>query len=152
MKILISISLIVLFVSCINQGDLKPIVPLYIIHANSSKVWVLDELWKGNTNTAPTLQNQKKAFIFFDNHNVYIQPYIYLGGHKGKKAKFSLKIDKEYKDTVFTLEYKNDVTLNFKLIKITQKSMRLLKIENKYERQRASSSEVWVLNTLPNPF
>ena len=65
MKVIISISLLFILYGCISESNLKPVIPMQIIHSNSSKVWVLDSETVGKDEKTPEIQDFKTAFIFY---------------------------------------------------------------------------------------
>jgi hypothetical protein len=123
--------LLLLCFSCIDKSRLKPIVPEHVLHAHSSKVWILKEMKVGDTDTSPARQEATPTLTFFDDDFVYEQELINLGGMFGRKAQYALRIDQETKDTVLSFYYKDSgVSKYFNVKNLEYKSLTLESQDN----------------------
>jgi len=98
--------LVILCFSCIDKSSLKPIVPEHVLHAHSSKVWVLKEMTVGDIDHSPKRKEATPTLTFFDDDFVYEQELINLGGMFGRKAQYALRIDQASNDTILSFYYK----------------------------------------------
>jgi hypothetical protein len=74
--------------SCVHDYELKPINPHYIFHQNSSKVWLINKLWKDKNDFSPKKFDDKEIIIFHQSKTCFIHKIKEFGKNKGKKADF----------------------------------------------------------------
>lgn len=100
MRLLLSIALLSgIFSSCVHDGQLKPLDPYYVFHDNSSKVWLINHLYKDGEDFAPLSTNYKEVLIFHKSKVCYVHKLREIGEKSGKKADFML--DSENKEMRF---------------------------------------------------
>lgn len=120
------IVLIFTFFGCIDKDSLKPIIPYHVLHANSSKVWILQERIVEGKVVSPQLRERKRTFTFFDDLEVFEQEMVHLGNNYGLSAAYSMSLDEKTKDTMLNFFYShNTKNLTFKVKEIGYKTLRL---------------------------
>ena len=126
MKKLIAISLILHLFGCIDESSLKPIIPYHVLHANSSKVWILQKRFVNGEDIAPQLRERKRTFTFFDDLQLVEQEMVHLGSNYGLLASYSIRIDESMRDTLLNFYYTNhNKKLKFKVKEIGYKILKL---------------------------
>lgn len=98
--------MVILLVSaCIDEADMKPVVPYSLIHGNSSKVWILEEIIdkEGETRSNQIHQN-KLTYTFFDSNYFVLQKMIHFGTPVGEKGSFSCYL--ENGEIILRLDFK----------------------------------------------
>lgn len=133
--------IVIFLTNCINKDSLKPILPSHLLHSNSSKVWVLNQHILNKNEVSPSLRENKKALILFDNLEFIEQELIHLGSNIGRTGQYSLALT-ENSDTIFNLFYSDSKSfIKYKVKYISVKELTLLKSES-------DSSEVLFYHTL----
>lgn len=132
---------------CISESNLKPILPMQIIHSNSAKVWVLESKIIENEETAPKTHDFKTTYIFYNNGEFLEQKMVHLGSKKGLQGVYSLNITPENQDTLFRLTYKSRVNRTFYLKSCSSEKM----ILQEAEIDAIKKDNFWILKTLPKP-
>lgn len=125
--------IVFIFTSCIDESQLKPVVPFSLIHGNSSKVWLLDEIeYPSGEVLVSQIHQNKLTYTFFSNQSFVIQKLIQFGTPLGEKGTFNCYIDQQ--DTIFRMDYKNRGKELFKIQKLSNESFyfQSLKSENIY--------------------
>lgn len=126
MNKLFIIGLILTFIGCIDKSSLKPIIPYHVLHANSSKVWILQKRIVEGKDISPQMRERKRTFTFFDDLQLFEQEMVHLGSNFGLLASYSLNIDGKNQDTLLNFYYtSNNNQLKFKVKEIGFKSLRL---------------------------
>lgn len=143
-KLFVIITLVVLQ-GCIAKSNLKPIVPGYVIHSNSSKIWLVDEIIESNKNLAPLLKERKTTFTFFEDNTIFIQPLGKLGTHVGEKGSYSFSFEPKVQDTLLAIYLENKEQIKFQVKRITDKKMDLIFTADEV-------SQEWRLISYPKPF
>jgi hypothetical protein len=131
MQKLLIIAIILILVGCIDESSLKPIIPYHVLHANSSKVWILQNRIVDGEDLAPQLRERKRTFTLFDDLQLFEQEMVHLGSNYGLLASYSMGIDEETQDTLFNIYYTNhNKKLKFKIKEIGYKTLVLQPITN----------------------
>ena len=133
------------FHACISKDNLKPIVPGYVIHSNSSKIWLVDQLIEEDKNLAPKLNERKTTFTFFEDNTVFVQPLGKLGTHIGEKGSYSFNFEPNAQDTLLRIYLENKEHIKFQVKSITDKKMNLLFTADEVTQE-------WRLISYPKPF
>lgn len=79
--------------ACVPDSQLKTIEPYYIFHDNSSKVWLVQHLYKDGKDFSPISRKYKDIFTFHQSGNCYVQRMCTFGDEPGRKAYFVLNSD-----------------------------------------------------------
>lgn len=120
------IGLILTFFGCVDKRSLNPILPYHVLHANSSKVWILQNRLVDGEDIAPQLRDRKGTFTFFDDLQCVEQEMVHLGSNYGLLASYSMHIDESTRDTLLNLYYTNhNKKLKFKVKEIGYKTLKL---------------------------
>ena len=85
--------------SCVHDYELKPIDPSCIFHANNSKVWLINHLFKEGKDFAPLSMKYKEMLVFHKSGYCYF--YQVLNFQNGHHKKADYKIDKSSKQIQF---------------------------------------------------
>jgi hypothetical protein len=94
-----------LFSACIDEADMKPVVPYSLIHGNSSKVWILDEIVEKDGNIKSNQIHQNKlTYTFFDTNYFALQKMIHFGTPVGQKGTFTCYM--ENGEVILRLDFK----------------------------------------------
>jgi hypothetical protein len=94
----------VFFISCSDHYTLDPLPIEPLLHDGNSKLWVIDQILKGEKKLAPQVNMQKDVLIFYENGNCMVQPMSTIGDIVGKKGAY-----KAYpEDSTLTLYFKNE--------------------------------------------
>jgi hypothetical protein len=126
MNKLLIIGLILTFIGCIDKSSLKPIIPYHVLHANSSKVWILQKRIVEGKDISPQMRERKRTFTFFDDLQLVEQEMVHLGSNFGLLASYSLNVDEQNQDTLLNIYYTNhNKKLKFKVKEIGFKTLRL---------------------------
>jgi hypothetical protein len=126
MNKLFIIGLILTFIGCIDKSSLKPIIPYHVLHANSSKVWILQKRIVEGKDISPQMRERKRTFTFFDDLQLFEQEMVHLGSNFGLLASYSLNVDEKNQDTLLNIYYTNhNKKLKFKVKEIGFKTLRL---------------------------
>ena len=126
MQKLLIITLVLTLFGCIDESSLKPIIPYHVLHANSSKVWILQKRIVDGEDVAPQLRERKRTFTFFDDLQLFEQEMVHLGSNYGLLASYSMNIDENTKDTLLNIYYTNhNKKLKFKVKEIGYKTLLL---------------------------
>jgi hypothetical protein len=137
-----------LFLGCISESSLKPIVPMQILHSNSAKVWVLESNVVNDVEKSPRTRDFQTAFILYNDGEFIEQKMVHLGSSKGKLGFYSLSISPETNDTLFVLNYKkNNQNMSFHLKKVTSMEIYLEEVV----QQDTDEQRFWTLKSLPKP-
>lgn len=103
-KSLIVVVLLLFLLSCVHDTQLKPLDPYYVFHDNSSKVWLIDHLYQNHTDHAPLSTVYKEVIIFHKSKVCYVHKLRQIGEIPGKKADFTLDIEKKELRMIFNKE------------------------------------------------
>jgi|GEM_PF-685547 len=76
--------------SCVPDSQLKTLEPYYIFHDNSSKVWLVQHVYKQGKDFAPLSNKYKDIFTFHHSNYCYVQRMCTFGDEPGRKAYFAL--------------------------------------------------------------
>lgn len=139
MKPVVVILLTLLLGSCINEGDLRPVIPIQLINSNSAKTWIKTGHLIKNKNTAPRLNELRTTYTFYHDGTFREQQMIHLGSNKGRVGRFNLSITKQ-QDTLLRLYYHLAEDVEFKIKHIDSRSLKI---------QR--DSVLWILETMEPP-
>lgn len=139
MKFVVIILLSLLISSCINERDLRPIIPIELINANSAKTWIKTGHIVKNQNAAPRLNELRKTFTFYHDGTFREQQMIHLGSNKGRVGRFNLGITKQ-QDTLLRLYYHLAEDIELQIKHIDSRSMKIQK-----------DSATWILETMEPP-
>lgn len=120
MRIFVFVIIAFIFNACVHDYQYKRIEPYYILNDNSSKVWLIDQMYKNNKNHAPLSLKYKTLIVFHDSRNCFLYQVQDLGENPGKKATYSLDITK--KELEFTFK---DGTWRFKIDVLNEKQLLL---------------------------
>jgi hypothetical protein len=92
------------FTSCVPDFQLKDIEPYYIFHDNSSKVWLINHLYKNKVDEVPISVEFKKIIVFHSDRDCYIYNVNKIIEGSGRKASFFLDI----KNKKLSIEFNNE--------------------------------------------
>lgn len=146
MRLFLFIAACCSLLGCIEKSTLKPIVPYHVLHANSSKVWILESRQVDGEEQAPQLRERKRVFTFFDDMEVFEQEMVHLGSNYGLLASYSMQIGEQEKDTLLNLYYLSNTRKRyFKVTEIGYKELHLEVIPSD------SIKEEWLLIPLNKP-
>ncbi|MGV3630995.1 MAG: hypothetical protein ACO1O6_07305 [Bacteroidota bacterium] len=95
---------LLLLTACVHDSQYKTVEPYYVLHGNSSKVWVIDHVYSEGKDHSPLSLNYKKMIVFHSNGYCYVHEIKSLGGKPGKRAMFYLSMDKRRLD----IQFKNE--------------------------------------------
>lgn len=95
----------ILFLSaCVHDYELKPIDPSFVFHCNSSKVWIINHLYKDKKDFAPLSLKYKEMIIFHKTGNCFFyQVNQFQNGHS-RKADFEMNQSNDH----ITFSFKKD--------------------------------------------
>lgn len=124
MKYLILLIAPLLLYSCINEDALKTNFPIYSLHGNSAKVWVLSASSPPNDKNVRAMDEYRKCFIFYANDRFREQELIHLGSTKGYIGKYRIDEDQNG-NTVLKLYYANQENKHFVVESISDISLSL---------------------------
>ena len=118
---------ITLFVSsCVHEYQYKRVEPYYVFHANSSKVWVINHIYKNNIDLSPLSLKYKKVFIFHKSGAFYEYDIKQLGEKRNYSGLFYLNIE----DKKIEFHLKKEIC-SFKIEEITEEKIVLSPIKGK---------------------
>lgn len=107
--------------ACVHDSQYKSVEPYYVLHDNSSKVWVIDHIYQSNGNDrAPLSLQYKKLLIFHHTGYCYVHEIKTLGQKRGKRGLFDLNIDQKKLE----IQFKNE-TWSFHIDYIGEKKIGL---------------------------
>lgn len=132
--------------ACINTDNLKPLVPEYLLHANSSKVWLVENITQNEKIISPLLKERKLTLTFFEDRSVYFQKLIHLGSHNATKAIYSLRINDAQADTTLSFYFEKEEAMEFQVNYISHKKLILTQ-----KHEVDSLVKHWKLVNLPKP-
>ncbi|MCE3295741.1 MAG: hypothetical protein K0R65_1455 [Crocinitomicaceae bacterium] len=95
---------LLLLTACVHDSQYKTIEPYYVLHDNSSKVWLIDHVYSGGKDHSPLSLNYKKLFVFHNSGYCYVHEIKNLGEKRGKRGMFYLDIDKHRLEILFKNE------------------------------------------------
>lgn len=130
---------IVLF-ACIQESELKPIVPESLIHSNSSKIWILDTVIKNDSIISPMLLSHKTTLTFFEDGEIFFQTYKNLGSTQGIKGRYTITIPS---DSILHLSFSENDSKYFYIKQASNTSLKL---------QQKSENINWYLKAYQKPF
>lgn len=139
------LSLCLVLCSCINEDSLKPVIPEYLIHNNSSKTWLLYKTEQDGVVLKPVLKQNTTTYTFFHEHDFYIQQLLHLGSHKGSKGSFTLSFRVDG-DKSLVLYHPDASIQEFTVLHIDEKEMHLQLTTGVLEKEK------WFLKSYPKPF
>lgn len=140
MKLIAVISLLLILFSCIDEAELRPVVPEQLINSNSAKSWVKTGHILGNKNSAPRLNELRETYTFYYDGTFRKQQMIHLGSSKGRVGRYNLGITKKVQDTFLRLYFNHAEDIEFQIKHIDSRNLILEK-----------DSITWVLETLEPP-
>ncbi len=118
---MIKYSLIVfLLFSCVPDFQHKELVPYYILHDNSSKVWIINHLYKDGVDQIPLSVSYKNMIVFHDTGNCYIYKLKNINENQGRKASFFIENDNKE----LRLEFNNE-TWSFYIQEFNEEKIKL---------------------------
>lgn len=142
MKIFIFIILFVTSSSCIDESQLKPVVPFAILHGNGAKVWLLDETELPNGEILSNQIHQNKVtYTLFQDQSFVIQKLMHFGAINGVNGGFNCYIGKG--DTIFRMDVKNKGKELFNVLHLSNEN---------FEFQSLKSRNIYRLRVYSNPF
>lgn len=97
----------VLLFSCITDGRLTKIDPYYIVHDNSSKVWLVNHCYKDHKDYAPLSAKYKQIITFHESRNCYVQRMNTFGDEAGRQGSFLLNTNEK----LFKIEFADETWL-----------------------------------------
>jgi hypothetical protein len=95
---------IALIVSCSTGVELLPVSKEPLLNDLNSKVWIVDQIIKNDTNFAPPINFDKDIFVFYKSGKCLYQPMRTLGESAGRKGEYTLHSDKMELTFYFTDE------------------------------------------------
>jgi hypothetical protein len=122
----ILIFFIIFFTSCVPDFQLKDIEPYYIFHDNSSKVWLINHLYKNKVDEVPLSVEFKKIIVFHSDRDCYVYNVNNIIEGAGRKASFFLDI----KNKKLSIEFNNE-NWNFTIEKYDEEKIVLNSIDSK---------------------
>lgn len=90
--------------SCSTGVELLPVSKEPLLSDLNSKVWIVDQVIKNDTNYAPPINLDKDIFVFYHSGKCLYQPMRTLGETAGRKGEFSLHSDDMNLDIYFSDE------------------------------------------------
>jgi hypothetical protein len=119
---------IVLFVtclsSCIERENLAPFIPEFVLHAHSSKVWILNSHSLNGEEIMELRKEARPTLTFFEDGHVFEQHLVHLGSNFGRKSIYSVGLSENHQDTLLSFLHKdNNKTINFKVRSMEHKSL-----------------------------
>lgn len=105
--------LFIVLTSCVADYQYKNIEPYYVLHDNSSKVWIINHLYKNGMDEVPLSFQYKKMIVFHSSRNCYIYQIDQLGEKAGNKGEFSIQSEKKEMEIQFKNEKWKFTILNF---------------------------------------
>ena len=109
-----------LFFGCSSGVELIPVSKEPLLNDMNSKVWLVDQVIKNDTNFAPRINVNKDILVFYQSGTCLFQPLRTLGELDGKRGKYSLGSD----DMNLTLYFK-DEKWSFNLTLISEDTLML---------------------------
>ncbi len=103
MRFLLLASLLLLG-ACVHDSQYKTVEPNYILHDNSSKVWVIDHVYANGKDHSPLSLHYKKMIVFHPTGYCYVHEIKHLGEQAGKRGMYSLDMSKRNLDILFKNE------------------------------------------------
>lgn len=91
----ICLGMILLLTACVHDYKLKPINHYDLFHDNSSKVWLVNHLYKDNSDHAPLSFDYKEVIIFHKTKTCYVHKIKNFGNKPGRKADFYIDMNKK---------------------------------------------------------
>lgn len=131
--------------ACINEDSLKPIIPEYLIHNNSSKIWLLQKIEAENSILKPVLKENTTTYTFFEDHDFYVQQLIHLGSHEGTKGSYTLSFRNEG-DTALVMYLPDASQKIFKVLSLTVDELHLQLLDT------IDKKEEWFFKSYTKPF
>ncbi|TNE52756.1 MAG: hypothetical protein EP338_14045 [Bacteroidetes bacterium] len=92
---ILSLGLLFWMTSCIRDSELKPVNPYDIVHDNTSKVWLLDHVYRKGVDQVPLSMGYKQIMIFHESRACYLHRIGEMGEKAGRKAHFKIDAEKE---------------------------------------------------------
>ncbi len=114
----IFIFLLSLLVSCSTGVELLPVSKEPLLNDLNSKVWLVDQVIKNDTNFAPAMNLDKDILVFYQSGKCLYQPMRTLGEIAGRKGEYSLHSDNMDLNFYFT-----DEKWSFRLKVITEDTL-----------------------------
>jgi hypothetical protein len=128
--------------SCIDESQLKPVVPFSLLHGNGAKVWMLEEIELPSGKIVIQQINQNKTtYTLFQDQSFVIQKLMHFGTANGQKGGFNCYVDKG--DTIFRMDIKNKGKELFNVLHLSNE---------KFEIQSVKSRKIFRLNVYSSPF
>ncbi len=90
MKVFRFIIISILLSSCSAEYELNEIDYSVLFHDNNSKVWLIDEINRGDKNYAPLVRKQRDIIIFYKPNRVVLTNLNEIAYSKGNKANFTI--------------------------------------------------------------
>ena len=109
-----------IFASCSNGVELLPVSKEPLLNDLNSKVWIVDQVIKNDTNYAPKINIDKDILVFYHSGKCLYQPLRTLGELAGKKGEYAL-----HSDDMNLSIYFGDEKWSFKLSVITEDTLLL---------------------------
>ncbi|MES2587688.1 MAG: hypothetical protein V4622_01835 [Bacteroidota bacterium] len=110
--------------SCVSDRHFKKVEPYYLFHDNSSKVWLINHVYKNGKDEVPLSMKFKKIFVFHKTRNCYMYQTSDLNENQGKKGNFSLDIANKKLE----INFKN-VDWNFEIESLSEEKILLKSIK-----------------------
>jgi hypothetical protein len=101
---------ILLYTSCSQGVDLKPVKKDSLLHDMNSKIWMVDKVVLNDSNVGPRINLDKDIIVFYKSGRCVFQPMKTLGDFVGKQGEFSLDSE-EMKLSLYFLAEKWDFNL-----------------------------------------
>lgn len=101
--------------SCVTDSQLVAIDPYYMLHDNSSKVWLINHCYKNGKDYAPLSNKYKEIITFYESSNCYVQPMNTFGDEPGRKGNFRIN----GRDRKFSIDYP-DEAVDFRIKMLTE--------------------------------
>jgi hypothetical protein len=112
--------IVFLLFSCVPDFQHKELIPYYILHDNSSKVWIINHLYKNGSDQVPLSVSYKKMIVFHASRNCYVYKLSNIKENQGRKASFF--IENENKE--LRLEFNNE-TWSFYIQEFSEEKIKL---------------------------
>jgi hypothetical protein len=106
--------------SCSTGVELLPVSKEPLLNDLNSKVWIVDQVIKNDTNYAPKINIDKDILVFYHSGKCLYQPLRTLGELAGRKGEYSL-----HSDDMNLSIYFGDEKWSFKLSVITEDTLLL---------------------------
>ncbi len=116
--------------SCVQDSHLKPIVPNYLLHDNSSKVWVINHVFFDGKDEVPMSFKYKTMLVFHKSGTIKIYKINDISANTAKVGKFDFSVDPKK----IRIDYNNEKVI-FEIESISEEKVKLKSIRSKNKHQ-----------------